>query len=670
MRHSAKRSESMLLWLFGACLLDDKSVEHVAVFSRARAAAPALTRHLRGSANPAHMASFSSGQVKLEEVEPMLDMDDLFPAPDDDEAGGAEASGEPTTTGDFDLETALEEQIADEAAEEQHTPTTAETARPGTKRCVELVCSACFSRSSDSDLADPTMKRPTPFGRLRATESGLTRCDHCEYMMRYQRGSSTDDMSASPAKSSCGTSPLRHDAPNDSEEYLNKLAVYIALKYTEEQARVHKVTLERTAQGVGAHSRIAAELHARAALRASSASSRSPAMVYGLKDYILNFGNPLNGDDRFIFAQVSDQAQVCILRVGHTPPSGLHSLRTIVEGASQGVCSQKLDDLAGMSIDCMDQVALVGALVSEFSSRATWMQRVATLATPAHEQRSEASSKERQSAGLAVPPTPTARTRRQECEDPGSPMPAHTTRNDAGSASQAAASSTLVKHEFLGSPQLPNRCSARSFRPSPSASAPAASSQSSARSVGAPSLSGAPSATDTSTPRPARSPGSAQSTDRAVEKVAKRVYDFAKLFTPALWKGSVRGKDSSLVKFIEKIADDMKNARAARREDKLPRLEYLKKISESMQRMLHTRANPKGSQAGPRVIMADFFADIGMVMEYLEDDQNIKQFGEPGGGKMFIDPGLRKLQASLPGTSLNVAACAGLNLAYSSLPSL
>lgn len=431
--------------------------------------------------------------------------------------------------------------------------------------------------------------------------------------------------------------------------YTSRLAVYIALKYTEQQTKVHKVTLEKSASLVGAHSRIMAELQARAdgqtgASSATAATGTAPSgSIMGLRDYIQVYGNPLAARGRLQLGMVNDQAQILVLR--QTPssmPPGMHSLKDVVAGAAQGVTSPGLNDLMSMAVDSMEQVSLVKSLVAEYASRASWMQHVNRLrADASDDKRSEASSREPGKARLT-------------CTSTGSGGDFADAMSDSGSVAAPPPPSTPVKQEIQHSPAP--KAGALDFHSARSVGSPPPQTERAptGASPAASKVGQAPAATPPPTPAPslaaaspapslATSPGAHPGSDRAVEKIAKRIFDYTKLFTASTWRGSIRGKEGAIQKMLdERVMEDMKKAKAARREDKLPRLEYLARVTQAILRLLSERKS-KTIPESQKYDKMKFWADIETIAEYLENEANHQRFGETG-PKLLIDPRLRKIQ--------------------------
>ena len=118
-----------------------------------------------------------------------------------------------------------------------------------------LKCALCLSLAHHPDLAepDPATGKKTPFARSRS----LMVCDHCEMMLRYHTTGPELAMVGGVVKAFA-------EAPPRRSSYLRRLSIYLSLKSTEAQSKVHKVTLQKMDSIVAASARILLELEATA----------------------------------------------------------------------------------------------------------------------------------------------------------------------------------------------------------------------------------------------------------------------------------------------------------------------------------------------------------------------------------------------------------------------
>lgn len=205
-------------------------------------------------------------------------------------------------------------------------------------------CSICGSTQSDIDLADPASSRMTPFVRMRA-DSTVPVCDHCEMMLRYQEGE----------KVVSTTSLLKSfsESAEAKAQYMHRLACYLALKQSQRQSKVHKVTLASTMEVMEAFVSIADSLSSR-----SSQAVTKPRFVIGLRSFVQKFGNPLNLSVELCQALVLDKCQ--IVAISNSPiETGRHSLESVVAEAAGSATSPAISSLKAMSVDSLDDARLV-----------------------------------------------------------------------------------------------------------------------------------------------------------------------------------------------------------------------------------------------------------------------------------------------------------------------
>lgn len=515
-----------------------------------------------------------------------------------------------------------------------------------------LQCVGCRSTSTDTDLADPTQSRPTPFLRARLRGNAHMLCDHCDSLIRSgMDGASTPSVVAMLAQ------------PSERAKFLRLLACSLSLKFREAATKVHKVTLAKTLGLVESFDDFYKTLQGRfGSLNLAEDQGFTPKFlnVLGLRDYVKSHGNPITNNEVLSQAQVDDKIQIVVLTSKAVGARGRHPLQPVVEqAAAHGCDAEALQLAASLSTDCLDACKLMGHLVAEYSSRALWQQDVVrnltssgspgTLAPPA-----PARAATPPTGSSSDPITPQASRTRPVTSPGSSSMPAGgRPASGAANSSHARPGSERNRDEDDDDDDADdgNASSAAPVAETPP-SGSAAGSAAGSNGMRAPGSAPSPKRLRTATgcyaspaaPRTARSAGirgSPGSTDgKETWRLRRRAVDLCRTFVPADWRRGLRNKEKAAGNLALAVEKEMEKCRSSRREDRLDALTEIHTVAQASCELIKAgkvRANALENDqerlCGPISIVADFLEEFSAK---LTDD------GEP----VVISVSLRKLQAS------------------------
>lgn len=465
-------------------------------------------------------------------------------------------------------------------------------------------CSVCGSTHSDIDLAGPSGSRSTPFVRMRA-DSNIPICDHCEMMLRYQEGDK--GVSAGSLLKSFA------DSADAKAKYMRRLACYLALKRSEKQSKIHKVTLTSTVVVMEAFVAVAEALSARSASLAPEVGK--PRYVLGLRNFVQKFGNSLNLGVDLRQALVHVQCQIVAI-TDSTIPTGRHSLAQVVAQSAGELKSETIGSLQKMSVDSVDDVRLVKHLVSEHACRVKWQQELLSLDTGAAPQPPESSGSGAGDTATVVSPPSTR------------PAPHSATKASLASLSdrcgvEDGASESGASRVKAESPaRRRSRCTATAGHPSPPPHASASADFETptkglavASAAAAPLVSGSPLSRSSEGVSPISHAPASVSSDKAFDRLVQRSYDVCRIFAAPSWRKHIRGKPKA-IEYIQRSMNEFTDTcRAQRKEDRLPFLDHLAQVLLACLKM-HSAGRRKSPD---QFDLLEMWEPIHLVAEFIHD---------------------------------------------------
>lgn len=517
------------------------------------------------------------------------------------------------------------EAFGDGQAEGQDAGSGATTPRvdPGSSTDV-FQCSACRMTSQDVDLADPCGSSTTAFSRTRSSApSAQHACDHCFGLMRLA-GSRVLNANVVVDRSQ----------PGGLEQYLNKLAVYCAMKASESSSRVHMATMERTAKMVDHYSRIQQELYMRNGIMkvathrlAQPSSSCRPlaesrtAMI--LDAYVNKHGNPLANGDSIIQGEVVEGEATLIVLTDKNEVAGEHSLVWAAD-APPAIAEEEpaFARLKAMSVDDENLVAIVRHCAAEHISklqlrRLTSKKGLAQVKIEEPTRTTVANSPASAAAHFA--PTALADPARMPVSSPPPAPPALVTPKKAP-VRRSHCSASFDPTSITASPGSPSAASCASSAPAPSVVPGnlARSHFSLAEDDG-----------------DDEGGGDGNGTlnffqDKATAKLANRVTKMMRLFTTPKWTGELKGKERALKKIMEYCDVRSKELCDNEAEHLIEDVALLVKVAMAI---LHIVRRAKSKLFSP----IDFAPHLQIMSEYID------KYMSKEGARLCLDPMLNKL---------------------------
>lgn len=176
------------------------------------------------------------------------------------------------------------------------------------------------------------------------------------------------------------------------------MSCFLALKLTENLTKVRNKTLCKY------NALFQKQAHILDKLRTRSGMSEKPTVgnddvFVGLQDYVKLYGNPIMSGQELCQGLVGDQFVVMVRTHAQAELVGRHSLRGVVNAAANGLDSQVIKHLSGLSVDNLEVSRLVSDLVTEYSCRQRWRRHVNLL--EGGRDRCEQSTSHRSAASVA-----------------------------------------------------------------------------------------------------------------------------------------------------------------------------------------------------------------------------------------------------------------------------